>query len=226
MMTVSEYLKNPCGTLPLPYFKYKSQNPDKDVKCVHDDDFEESMLSDYSGERYFRLLHRLEKVEFPISDKYYLKTAVFEDIPKIVEIVNLSYSDIKTTVEEFTSLTLTETYDGDLWVLALDCKDNEVIGCGIADYDRMLNEGYLEWIQVLPEKRGNKIGTLIVNELLKRLQRKASFATVCGRADSDSNPEKLYRNCGFTGSDIWHILKKRTAEDNKEKKDGVSEEDI
>ena len=48
-------------------------------------------------------------------------------------------------------------------------------GCGIADYDSEAKELILEWIQVLPEYRGQKIGQLIVNELLRRMQGIAAF---------------------------------------------------
>ena len=34
----------------------------------------------------------------------------------------------------------------------------------------------------------------------------AEFATVSGKVNNPTNPESLYRKCGFTGNDIWHIL--------------------
>ncbi len=35
------------------------------------------------------------------------------------------------------------------------------------------------------------------------------FATVSGKVTNKTKPEKLYRRCGFTGDDIWHILKSK-----------------
>ena len=64
----------------------------------------------------------------------------------------------------------------------------------------------LEWIQVLPQYRGKKIGQLIVTELLFRMKDVADFATVSGKVDNETNPEALYRKCGFVGNDLWHIL--------------------
>lgn len=78
----------------------------------------------------------------------------------------------------------------------------------MADLDKDLKEGILEWIQVLPAYRGKKIGQLIVNELLKRMIGKANFATVSGKVSNTTKPEMLYRKCGFTGDDLWHILTK------------------
>ncbi|MFR8331962.1 MAG: GNAT family N-acetyltransferase [Oscillospiraceae bacterium] len=67
-------------------------------------------------------------------------------------------------------------------------------GVGPADWELAL-----EWIQVLPEYRRRGVGQLIVRELLYRMAGIARFATVSGRADSESHPEALYRKCGFEG---------------------------
>lgn len=40
------------------------------------------------------------------------------------------------------------------------------------------------------------------------MQGKARFATVSGKVNDPSAPQRLYRKCGFTGDDVWHILKK------------------
>ena len=84
-----------------------------------------------------------------------------------------------------------------------------IVGCGIADFDKELSEGIIEWVQVIPAYRGNKIGQLIVSELLGRMKSIAKFATVSGKVNNITNPEKLYRKCGFVGHDVWHILTKR-----------------
>ena len=62
---------------------------------------------------------------------------------------------------------------------------------------------------MLPQYRGQKIGQLIVAELLFRMKDVADFATVSGKIDNMTNPEALYRKCGFIGSDVWHILHKK-----------------
>jgi len=35
----------------------------------------------------------------------------------------------------------------------------------------------------------------------------AKFATVSGQCENLTNPEALYRRCGFKGNDVWHILR-------------------
>lgn len=131
-----------------------------------------------------------------------------DDIPSLVEVINQTYTDLSVTHEQLIGYTKTIVYDRELWVLVIDKRDFRVVGCGIADLDRDLKEGILEWIQVLPAYRGEKIGQLIVNELLKRMKGKAEFVTVSGKTGNVTNPEILYRKCGFVGDDIWHILTK------------------
>lgn len=58
----------------------------------------------------------------------------------------------------------------------------------------------------MPEHRSKGYGEAIVNSLLKKLkQLGAKFVTVSGNLDNNTNPEKLYRKCGFVGEDIWYI---------------------
>ena len=97
-------------------------------------------------------------------------------------------------------------YHPDLWILLLDTTSTRFAGCGIADFDNEAKELSLEWIQVLPEYRRQKIGWTIVSELLHRMRGTANFATVSGKMDTPANSEAFYRACHFTGRDIWHVL--------------------
>ena len=53
------------------------------------------------------------------------------------------------------------------------------------------------------------LGKYVVSELLWRMKERATFVTVSGQCNNPTNPEVLYRKCGFTGSDVWHVLRKR-----------------
>ncbi len=91
-------------------------------------------------------------------------------------------------------------------------KDNlsgDIVATGIAEMDREIGEGVLEWVQVSKAHRGCGLGGYIVMELLWRMKDAARFATVSGRCKNPTNPEGLYRKCGFAGSDVWHILRRR-----------------
>lgn len=206
MIPLNEYLKNPCGTLSIPYWKNKNIITPEHIKVVHQIDYSAEDFSDFTDEPYFRLIHRLENIEAFSLDGFYVRTAESEEIPLTVDLINKSYTDISVSHEQIWALTQLDVYDKNLWIIVYDKKTDSAVGCGIADFDGEAREGVLEWIQILPQYRGRKIGRLIVSELLCRMIGKADFATVSGKVNNASKPEILYRKCGFTGNDVWHIL--------------------
>lgn len=206
MISLNEYLKDPCGTLSIPYWKNKNIITPEHIKIVHQRDYSAEDFSDFTDEPYFRLIHRLENIEKISPDGFYVRTAKPEDIPLTAELINKSYTDISVSHEQISALTQLDVYDKNLWIIVYDKKTDSAVGCGIADFDGEAREGVLEWIQVLPQYRGRKIGRLIVSELLCGMVGKADFATVSGKVGNASKPEILYRKCGFTGNDVWHVL--------------------
>lgn len=208
MDLLEAYKANPCGTLSIPYWKNKSIEIPQNMRIVHEKDFSKSEYREYKDEPYFRLFHPLEEIQTVECDDIAIVTAKQEDILCFVDVINQSYTDLSVTYEQLMGYTQTEVYHPELWIMAVNKADSSVVGCGIADVDRELKEGILEWIQVIPAYRGKKIGQLIVNELLKRMSGIADFATVSGRVNNKTSPEILYRKCGFVGDDVWHVLMK------------------
>ncbi len=209
MITLTEYLNNPCGTLSIPYWKAKSITIPPDMIILHDNDFSSDILSEYTDEKYFRLYHSLKDMPEIVTDDFEITTATRRDIKTIVQIINDSYMDISANTELIKSYTKTPVYDENLWIIVEEKATKKIVGCGLADYDTEAKELVLEWIQVLPEYRGKKIGQLIVTELMTRMKGIADFSTVSGKVDNTTNPEALYRKCGFVGNDVWHILHKK-----------------
>ena len=208
MELLDAYKKNPCSVLSIPYWKNKSITIPPNMRIVHDRDISKSEYLEYNDEPYFRLFHSLEDIKSVVLDDIAIVTAKREDIPRFVDVINQSYTDLSVTYNQLISYTQNEVYHPELWIMAVNIADSAVVGCGIAELDRELNEGILEWIQVLPAYRGKKIGQLIVNELLRRMTGIAEFATVSGKVNNVTSPEILYRKCGFVGNDVWHILTK------------------
>lgn len=209
MITLTEYLNNPCGTLSIPYWKAKNITIPPDMKILHGKDFSADILSDYTDDKYFRLYHSLKEIPNVTINDFEIVTATRKDIKAIVQIINDSYTDISVSKDLIKSYTKTPVYNSDLWVMVKEKATGNYVGCGIADFDTEAKELILEWIQVLPQYRGKKIGQLIVTELLFRNKDVADFATVSGKVDNSTNPEALYRKCGFAGDDVWHILHRK-----------------
>ena len=206
-MTLQEYLRDPCGTLSIPYWKNKTVQVPNFMRIVHARDYDAVSFAEFTDEPYFRLKHDLQDI--PLADKRFIcRTAGEDDLPLMAEIINRSYTDLSVTVEQLQGYRNTPAFVPELWIIIQDAALSEIVGCGIADVDPEAREGIMEWIQVLPEHRGRGAGQFIVNELLRRMQGRADFATVSGKVNNATNPEGLYRGCGFTGEDVWHILTK------------------
>lgn len=209
MISLENYLNNPCSSSSIPYWKAKNISIPGNMKIVHDGAFSTELLKEYEDETYFRLHHSMKKLTKPEPEDYDIVTASLEDIETIVSVINGSYTDLQVNKEQIQSYTQTPVYRGDLWILIKETATGTCVGCGIADFDPEAEELILEWIQVLPQYRGKNIGTAIVKELLWRGREYAKFATVSGKVENKTKPEVLYRKCGFIGNDVWHILRKK-----------------
>ena len=201
MITKAEYLLNPCGTLSIPYWKNKTIKIPSNIAIIHQNNFK-NQFDNYKI--FFRLFHSLETVDIPKIkvEKIDLDT----DKVTLIKMINMCYKNQNISVAENDILKWCKhlTYNSELWI---KIEENEtMIASGIAEYDNELNEGIIEWIQVLPEYQNKGYGKTIVNSLLMELKKLgANFVTVSGDLDNSTNPEKLYRSCGFTGDDIWFI---------------------
>ena len=205
---LNEYLKNPCRFSSIPHWKSISISLPSNMRIVHDSLFHEAEYMDWQDTVYFRLFHPLTCFSETKRENVVFSVISPVDIPQLVEHINACYNDLKVSIDQMLSYTQTPVYTPQLWIFAKDAETSALLGSGIADYDAEAGELMLEWIQVHPAYRGKGIGQAIVNELLKRRPSGAIFATVSGKVQSASKPEKLYRKCGFIGSDYWHILTK------------------
>ena len=208
-LILSEYLKSPCSVSSLPYWKQKNIVVPDDMLIIHDKDFVPEDFAGYTDERYFRLYHDLKGIEAINADDIEVIVATVDMTDILVEIINASYDDLSVTLEQLKSYTKMPVYAPDLWILLRDKETEKYIGSGIADYDMEVGELIIEWVQVLPAYRNSGYGAIIVNCLLNKMKNTAKFATVSGKVNSPTHPEKLYRKCGFTGNDVWHILRKK-----------------
>ena len=210
MLLLEEYLNDPCGTASIPYWKQKDITIPEHMKIVHDRDYREDLYADYVDEPYFRLRHDMKQIGSAAMPGVEI-IAGSPDTVAFVELINASYDDLSMTLEQLEGYRRTPVYRPELWLLLKERETGRVVAGGIADHDQEAGELILEWIQVHPAYRGRGYGQLVVNSLLLRTQGVARFATVSGRVKNPTEPERLYRRCGFTGQDIWHILTRQEA---------------
>lgn len=210
-MTLEEYLANPSGLLSIPYWKAQKYIIPEHMMVVHNNNFSDNLLNDYNDTEYFRLIHNLKKInKADLPQEFFIATISEAHFSQLVELINNAYThlDISVSMEQVKGWTNTEVYESDLWRAVF--KNDLMIGAIIADYDKNAKEAIIEWMQVLPEYRGNGIATALLNDSLQRIQGKADFVTVSGMVNNKTKPETIYRKCGFIGSDVWHILARKT----------------
>lgn len=201
-MDVKEYLKDPCGTLSVPYWKTMTMTVPDSVRIIHCRDWN-GQYSDY--QRFFRVKHDL--TDLPGIDFDYDVISIEHQAKQLSGMINASYihEGITVTEEEILQWREHETFREDLCVY-INPDGGIMAASGIAEYDSCCREGSIEWVQVLPEYRGRGLGQKIVNVLLARLKKiGAEFVTVSGNLDNTSDPLELYRRCGFKGNDVWYI---------------------
>lgn len=207
MLTKEEYLRNPCGNSSIPYWKAKSIIVPEGMRIVHSSAYREEAYGSYVDEPYFRLHHDLRNLTEPVLPTgFSVRRAHLSDFSAHI---NNCYTEIGITEMELHSYTERAVYNESLWLAVQDDQTEKIVATAIGELDAEVGEGVLEWIQVSENYRGQGLGSYLVSELLRRMKDVADFATVSGQCNNQSNPERLYRKCGFAGNDVWHILRKR-----------------
>ena len=200
------YLANPCKASSLPFWKTNLINIPDNMKIVLEEDVASIAVQGYTDERFFKLIHRMKDIKKPVLDNQY--EIVCCEVSEYAKHINACYDDVGISVEELMNYQTHTVYDRDLWIAVTESGQNKVVASGIAELDADIKEGILEWIQVSPKHRGKGLGKFVVNELLWRMKDKAEFVTVSGKVDNPTNPRELYIACGFSGEEIWHVMRR------------------
>ena len=202
---IKEYLDSPSKASSLAYWKSVSVSIPQNMKVVREDLYNEKEYKGYSDVPYFKMVHRLQNVEKPeLPNGFRLGD---NNLLSLTEHINECYGE-SITIEELKEYEKRKTYDKDLWITIVN-EDSKVVATAIGESDQEVKEGIIEWVEVSKEYRKQGLGTYLVRELLYRMNRKASFVTVAGKLNSESQPIKLYQKCGFIDEVIWHVLTKK-----------------
>ena len=191
-------------------FDFSQSQTDLNLALVHRDYLQAFPSTRFTlHEPYFRLIRWQNEPEvnapLPIGFRI-VEVNIQPEASKVSQLIGQCYPDLHPTLESVLSWVKHPTFDPALWVWVMDNAKGIPAGLGIAEIDKFILEGSLEWIQVLPQYRGIGLGKSIVQELLSRLEKRVKFTTVSGQVDNRTNPEAVYRSCGFKGNDIWWMF--------------------
>jgi GNAT superfamily N-acetyltransferase len=203
---MKRYLAAPCKTFSTAYWKKDVFPIPAGIRIEHADNSEQHIAD---GTAYFRMVHYPRgEYETALPPMYeYTDVHMPEQAEMVADLLNCCYPDSSFTAHQIIKWMNYLVYKPDLWIFIVDTEKKAPVALGIADFDMTINEGSLEWIQVLPEYQRKGLGQAVVNELLRRMSGYVRFVTVSGEIDNPSNPRELYRKCGFTGDDIWIVRK-------------------
>lgn len=159
--------------------------------------------------KYFRLVHFFKNIpSLNLPDGFqFQEVSINSELTDICDFLNLCYSGSHFNESTIKSWTLHPVFNQELWVWIIDTQGTNA-ALGIAEFDEDIHELSLEWIQVHPSFRKRGLGKCLVYELLIKGSGDSVFATVSGLEENETNPEQLYRSCGFSGQDKWLIYTK------------------
>ena len=185
----NEYLICPCKVSSIPYWKSKSITVPDGMCIVHKDNFNKTEYQHYIDEPYFRLIHSLQDLSIQVLPQgYLLYNATLKDF---AEHINSCYSGICVTEADLRDYTARPVYDSSLWLAIKNNQTDEVVATGIAELDKEVGEGVLEWIQV----------AVVANK------DKAAGIPICGQAMlqiiQNSAGVLLLLVCGCSALRVW-----------------------
>jgi len=210
VVPIEEYRRDPCKVLSIPYWKAKRMTVPADMKIVHSDEFVPGLLDMYDDRKYFRIRHDLKNIPEFCAAGIELEGIPADRLGELADVIDRSYthSGIRVSAEDLRGLTTAPVYCPELWIGAY--FEGGLVGSVICDHDAETGEGAVEWLQVLPEYRKRGIASALICKALRIMRGFADFASVSGECDNITSPERVYRRCGFTGNDVWHILRRKT----------------
>jgi ribosomal protein S18 acetylase RimI-like enzyme len=168
-----------------------------------------ALSSDYTIQRFFRLSLTGESSGIALPERFAFEPVKLpEQAALVAEVIGRSYVHLRPSQDEVVHWLEEPVFAPDLWEWITDRRINQPAGLGIAELDTWVGEASLEWIQVLPEFRGQGLAKALVNHLVTRVAGRVPLITVSGEADNPSDAEHLYRSCGFHGQDVWWIVRR------------------
>lgn len=128
------------------------------------------------------------------------------DLPDAARLMNAAYPSLPRfmTPERLRGMIEKDYYFAPGWFFLTD-RTRQRVGLAISGYDREMDEGFIDWVELLPRLRQRGLGRLLVCESLRRLA-SARWVTVAGSLDAPFVAGGLYRRCGFHQTAHWSIL--------------------
>ena len=231
-MDVKKYLKDPCNSLSMPYWKHKKTSTRSDIVIIHDSKYDSVLYREWHDTVQYRLKHDLQGLtSTKINDSFFYKTVDDTCLEDVLSVINQTEKEIEITKNDLNHWKSEDSFCKELWILVYNKKiyhrnkDKTIIydefgnrintdkkylpvGLMISIFDHVTKEASIELLEIIPAYRKLGLKESLVRESLLRISEVAEFVTVCGKVDADNNDFELYKKLGFADDAIWHVLKK------------------
>jgi len=130
-----------------------------------------------------------------------------KDLPTLADLMNSAYPSLPRFIdaERLAVAARAPSYYADGWFFLCDETLARPIGAAVCGYCGETDEGFIDWVQVLPRFRGRGLGVILAREAIRRLAA-AGCITVSGSLDAPFAVGELYADCGFGQFRQWSIL--------------------
>ena len=133
---------------------------------------------------------------------------VAEELPLVATLLRASSGVAARGMDDVLAWARRSVFNPHAWLWAVDRTTKRPVGLAIADVDSETQEASLVCLEVLPDHRDRGVGTMLLQELIGRLERMAAFTTATLPLRSGTHPDHLFSACGFSGHAIWWRLRR------------------
>ena len=122
-MDIKKYLKDPCNSLSMPYWKHKKTSTRSDIMIVHDNKFDPVLYRDWHDTVQFRLKHDLQGLtSTKINDGFFYKTVDDTCLTDVLSVINQTEKEIEITKNDLNHWKSEDSYCKELWILVYNKK--------------------------------------------------------------------------------------------------------
>lgn len=130
------------------------------------------------------------------------------DLEAASRLMNAAYPSLRQlmTPEKLRRMAQAPYYTPRSWFFLVESSSSQPVGFAIHGYCAELQEGFIDWIEVIPRLRHRGFGSLLTYECVRRMAGKSRFITTSGSLDAPFVHGDLYKKCGFDRIRQWTIL--------------------
>lgn len=130
------------------------------------------------------------------------------DAGRVTDIIHRAYPSLRrlVTAEQLQAMAKLAFYQPEHWFFLRHDGSGETVGVALGGFCSEMEEGFIDWVEVVPRFRGRGLGRCLILESIRHLCGSSRFITWTGSLDAPFVVGDLYKHCGFTRTRQWTVL--------------------